>query len=76
MAEINISELRSHLPRYVERAAAGEVVLITRHGQVVAQLTAAQDPREAAKHRLAQLRSKAQVGDVVSPVNESWEAER
>ena len=76
MTEVNISELRNHLPRYVERAEAGEDVLVTRRGRVVARLTAAEDSREAAKQQLAKLRGKARVGDVVSPVGVPWQASR
>lgn len=76
MTEVNISELRNHLPRYLERAEAGEEVLITRHGRVVARLCAVRDPRAKAKAALARLRDHAQVGDVVAPVDEPWEAEK
>ena len=76
MTEVNISELRNHLPRYLDRAEAGEDVLVTRRGRVVARLIAAEDPREAAKRQLAKLRGAAYVGDVVSLVRVEWEASR
>ena len=76
MTRVNISELRSQLPRYLDRVEAGEEVLITRHGRIVARLLAVGDPRAEAKAALARLRAQARVGDVISPVDEPWEAER
>jgi prevent-host-death family protein len=74
MHQVNVSEFRNHLPEYLARAEAGEEILVTRHGQVVARLSPARDPRADAKGRLEQLRLRARVGDVVSPVEASWEA--
>jgi prevent-host-death family protein len=75
MQEVNVSELRNHLPEYLARAELGEEILVTRRGRVIARLSAAQDHQANAKRQLAALRARARVGDVVSPVGESWEAE-
>ena len=74
MRQVNVSQLRDHLPEYLARAEAGEEILVTRHGRVVARLSAARDPRAEAKERLAALRGQARVGDVVSPIDVHWEA--
>jgi prevent-host-death family protein len=76
VTEINVSDLRQHLPAYLRRVQAGEELAITAHGRVIARLVPDQDPRVAAKERLAKLRATAMVGDVVSPVAEDWEATR
>jgi prevent-host-death family protein len=75
MQEVNVSELRIHLPEYLARAESGEEILVTRRGRVIARLSAAHDTRAEAKRQLAALRARARLGDVVSPVGESWEAE-
>lgn len=75
MHEVNVSELRNHLPEYLARAESGEEILVTRRGRVVARLSAAQDVRGTAKERLQALRVRAWVGDVVSPIDEAWEIE-
>jgi prevent-host-death family protein len=72
--KVSVSDLRDHLPEYLDKAEAGEEILVTRRGRTVARLSAAGDPRAAAKERLAQLRQSARVGDVVSPVETDWEA--
>ena len=74
MHEINVSELRSHLQDYLARAEAGEEILVTRRGRIVARLSAARDARADAKARLTALRSRARVGDGVSPIGTPWEA--
>lgn len=75
MREVNVSELRNHLPEYLSRAESGEEILVTRRGRVIARLSPAQDTRAAAKERLEVLRARARIGDVVSPIPEAWEAE-
>lgn len=72
--QVNVSELRSHLQDYVARAEAGEEILVTRRGHVVARLSAARNASADAKTRLAALRGRARVGDVVSPLEMPWDA--
>ncbi len=74
MLETNVSELRRHLPAYLERVESGEEILVTRRGRVVVRLSAATGPREAAKQRLAPLRTHARVGEVVTPIDADWTA--
>ena len=72
MLEVNVSELRRHLPAYLERAESGEEILVTRRGRVVVRLSAATGP--PAKERLVALRTHARVGDVVTPIEADWTA--
>jgi prevent-host-death family protein len=74
MHEVNVSELRNRLPEYLALAEAGEDILVTRRGRVVARLSPARDVRAVARERLATLRSRARVGDVVSPTEVDWDA--
>jgi prevent-host-death family protein len=74
MQRVNITELRSHLPDYIARAEAGEEIMVSRRGQVVARLVAVRDRRAAAREQLERLRANAVVGDVVDPVDAHWEA--
>jgi prevent-host-death family protein len=43
---VNLVDAKAHLSKLVERAAAGDSVRITRHGEPVAQITAVQIPRK------------------------------
>jgi prevent-host-death family protein len=76
MTEVSVAELRSHLPRWLERAAAGEAIVITRRGKPLARLSPVEDKREEARRFFDELRPATELGDVVSPVGEDWEAER
>lgn len=38
MEHVNVYEAKTHLSRLLDRAAAGEEILITRHGRPVARL--------------------------------------
>jgi prevent-host-death family protein len=76
MPEVNISELRNHLPQYLSRVEAGEEILVIRRGRVVARLAPARDTRALAREQLAGLRKQARVDDVLSPIQVDWEAEQ
>lgn len=39
MTEVTVREARAHLADLIQRAAAGEDIVLTRHGEPVAQLT-------------------------------------
>ncbi len=38
MTRVNIQEAKTHLSRYIERAIQGEVIIVCRHNQPVAEL--------------------------------------
>jgi prevent-host-death family protein len=46
MKRINLADAKAHLSELVERAAAGDLVCITRCGRAVAQITAIDVPRK------------------------------
>lgn len=75
MREVNVAELRAHLPAYLGAVEAGEEVRITSRGRVVARLLPPLDERAEARKRLDELRRRCTVGDVVTPTGEAWEAE-
>jgi prevent-host-death family protein len=76
MESVNISELRNHLPRYLARVEAGEQLLVTRRGRVVARISAVEYGQTAARRQLESLRERARVGDVVSSIEEWFTVER
>ena len=47
MQSVNLADAKAHLSALVERAAAGETVLILRRGKAVAQITAIPTKRKA-----------------------------
>lgn len=75
MIEVNVTDLRSRLPEFLDRANRGEEVRVTRRGKVIARLMPPSDRRRAARLELEVLRSEATIGDVESPLGEQWEVD-
>jgi prevent-host-death family protein len=67
MQEINVTELRKHLPSYLKRVARGEQIRVTSNGKVLARIVPEDDPAAAARGRLEALRGTMVGGDIVSP---------
>ena len=74
MTSVNITELRQHLPDYLKQVQQGKEIAITSHGKTIALIVPNRqdDKREAALKRLAALRGKMIVGDILAPLNEDW----
>ena len=77
MTRVNVTELRQHLPTFLRKVAKGEVIAITSHGKLIAQLTPLRDPSLESKKWLESLRGKVLLGDVESPAGEQeiWNAD-
>jgi len=71
---VDVSDLRQNLPAWLERVRVGEEVVVTEAGAAVARLVPLADTRVEARRALEALRVRARVGDVESPVSETWEA--
>ena len=75
METVSITELRHHIANWVDRAQAGEEVVIVRGGAPVARIVPYVDRRAEAEQRLSAVRASSVVGDLVAPVGEDdWES--
>lgn len=74
MQTINISDFRANLLKYLEIANSGEQISITSNGRLLATITPPVGQKDEAKKQLKALAVKAQVHDVTTPTNESWDA--
>lgn len=74
--KVSISKLRSNLPLYLADVRRGRVMQITHRGKVIARIVPEREPAQVARERLVALRPRARVGDIISPLDESWEATR
>ncbi len=72
MREVNITELRAHLPSYLRQVAEGEEIRVTQRGRVIARIVPDQSQRAQARAALAELSKSARIGDVDLPVAEAW----
>ena len=73
MIKVSVTELRNHLPRYLDRVKTGVEVVITHRGNVIAKLVPEADQCGAARQRLEAIRKDSWVGDVISSTGEMWD---
>jgi prevent-host-death family protein len=59
---------------FLEKVEAGEHITITVQGHEVACLVPCEDRMEKTRRALQRFRKNAVVGDIVSPLEETWEA--
>lgn len=76
MHAVNVTELRNHLPKYLLSVQKGEEISITLHGQIIAIIIPPIDAKLAAQKKLRELRKTCYLGDVVSPLQEKWDADQ
>jgi prevent-host-death family protein len=76
MHEINVTELRNHLPKYLANVYKWEEILVTSHGKVIARILPPTDTRQEAKRKLQELSKICEIKDVISPIEEEWEVEK
>jgi len=74
MKKVAISEFRAHMPKYLTQVKEGNTILLTSHGQEVAELKQPTNRKEAAQHQLAQIAKSAHIGDIVTPVIDDFSA--
>ncbi len=58
----------------IDQVKKGKTILVTSHGKPVAQIIPPSDRRTEAIAKLKALRKIIKIGDIVSPIGESWEA--
>jgi prevent-host-death family protein len=76
MRKVKVTDLRNALPAYLKAVQAGEELSIESRGKIIARIVPDRSAEDAARQRLQALRAKSRVGDVVSPVEERWDAEQ
>ena len=76
MITVNITELRANLPAYLGKVRRGEEIAVTSRGNVIARILPDTGGSRTARERLVALRRKCRIGDVISPVGETWESAR
>jgi len=74
MEKIGISTLRKNLSIFLKKVQKGQVITITSRGHEIAKLVPVEDKREKSRELLRKLGKNAYIGDVLSPIDEEWEA--
>jgi len=74
MESIGVSKFRENMVLFLNKVQQGESIAITSRGTEIALLVPIKNKKEAARNALQQLRKTAIVGDVVSPIEDEWNA--
>jgi prevent-host-death family protein len=74
MKNVSISEFRANLLKYLKQVQKGELINVTSKGKLMATLTPPVSQQVAARTKLNELTKSAVIYDVVTPVEESWDA--
>jgi prevent-host-death family protein len=76
MESIGVSKLRENMVLFLNKVQQGESIAITSRGTEIAMLIPIKNKKEISRNALKQLRKTAIVGDVVSPIEEEWKAQK
>ncbi len=74
MKNVSITELRANLLKYLKIAQHGEQINVTSKGTLLATLTPPVSQQNFAKDKLRELAKTAIVDDVLSPIEDAWDA--
>lgn len=74
MENVNISEFRANLLKYLKKAQHGEQINISSNGELLATITPPIALQSAAKDKLKKLAKTSVIHDVVGPFDEKWDA--
>ena len=74
MEKVNISTLRENLSVFLKKVEKGQIITITSRGHEMARLVPVEDRREKSREVLRELAKNASIGDILSPIDEEWEA--
>ncbi len=74
MINVNITELRANLLKYLNKAQQGAHITVTSNGQQLATIVAPIDQKRQAATKLKRLAKTAKIHDVISPTGVQWDA--
>jgi len=74
MIAIGISEFRTNMSAILQRVQNGEIITLMMRETEIAKLVPPDYARLAARQKLDELRQTAVIGDVLSPIDETWDA--
>ena len=72
--DINITDFRANLLKYLKLAQLGEEIVITSKGKPLVNITPPTEQKEMALKKLKNIAKTAMIGDVITPINNNWDA--
>ena len=74
MEKVGVSTLRENLSVFLKKVQKGEIITITSRGRDMARLVPVEDRTAKSREILRELGKNALIGDIISPIDENWEA--
>ncbi len=74
MEKVGVSILREKLSIFLKKVQEGQVITITSRGHEIARFVPMEDMTAKSREVLRELGKNAFIGDILSPINEEWEA--
>ncbi len=74
MESIAVSDLRSNLMKVIKDIEHGASINITSRGKVVAKLVPPDNAKNIVRYKLNNLAKTAVINDIISPIDDQWEA--
>lgn len=74
MEKVGVSTLRENLSIFLKKVQKGEIITITSRGRDMARLVPVEDKSLKSMEILRKLGKKALIGDIISPIDENWDA--
>jgi len=74
MEKVGVSTLRENLSIFLKKVQKGEIITITSRGRDMAKLVPVEDKTVKSREMLRELGENALIGDIISPIDEEWEA--
>lgn len=75
MYSLGVSEFRANLNACLHQVEQGEIISLHVRGREIARVVPPTYAQQAAREELARLRQNAVVGDILTPLEDAWEAE-
>ena len=74
MEKIGISTFRDNLSIYLKKVQRGQIFTITSRGNEMARLVPVENKKNKSREILRKLSKTVTIGDILSPIDEEWEA--
>jgi prevent-host-death family protein len=74
MQRVGVSRLRESFTVFLKKVQNGETITITSRGRELAKLVPLENRMEESRKILKELSKTAVIGDILSPIEEEWEA--
>jgi len=74
MEKVGISSLRENLTTFLKKVQKGQVIIITSRGREIARIVPIENNMEKSRGILRNVGENAIIGDILSPIDEEWDA--